>query len=98
MLKSNYKILFALFLLTLASCESTTSKSFQNKKIYKVKVGESFRIYYSTNSCCHYCIPNKVRLKTVEILKTIQVDPGEGCMGCSYVGAFVVKTALSKRF
>jgi hypothetical protein len=72
--------------------EKVEKKSYKNKPVYNVAVGESVEIYYSTNSCCFYCVANQMALKNVELIaeKNIKDDP-EDCQGCNYVSAFVFK-------
>ena len=64
----------------------------ENKDKYEVNVGETVEIYYSTNSCCYYCLSNIQELNHVDLLetKTIDTDP-EDCAGCNYTYAFVFK-------
>lgn len=70
-----------------ASCHN-----YENKDKYEVEVGETIEIYYSTNSCCYYCLVNSMDLKHTELVEQKTVDPGpKGCAGCNFTGAFVIK-------
>ena len=66
--------------------------NYDNKYKYEINVGETVQIYYSTNSCCYYCITNKHELNHVDILETKTIDTGpEDCAGCNYMYALVFK-------
>ena len=59
---------------------------------YEITVGETVEIYYSTNSCCYYCLSNEKDLKHVKLLETKTIDSSpEDCAGCNYTAAFVFK-------
>ncbi len=64
--------------------------SYENKSIYKIRKGEQVNIYYSTNSCCYYCLFNNSELKHTQLKDKITIDPGpDDCAGCNYIAAFV---------
>jgi hypothetical protein len=87
-LKTALIILPLLLLLELYGCR----KYYRNKKIYEVHLGERIEIYYSTNSCCYYCIDTISKFKNIEFLenKIVEPDP-KNCSGCNYIGAFIFK-------
>jgi len=60
-----------------------------NKDKYTISVGEKLDLYYSTNSCCYYCLSNEKALKHISLLgrKTIDTGPKD-CEGCNYIAAF----------
>lgn len=65
-------------------------KNYENKTRYEVSVGETFEIYYSTNSCCHHCFSNEKNLKHIRLVDNKMVDPDpEDCDGCNYTAALV---------
>jgi hypothetical protein len=67
-------------------------ENFINKNRYDLTIGESVEIYYSTNSCCYYCILKKDKLKSIRLVERKIVDKGpDDCEGCNYTGAFVFK-------
>ena len=66
--------------------------SYENKDKYEIKVGQTFEIYYSTNSCCYYCIVNESKLKHLKFIKRRTVDKGpKDCDGCNSTEAFVFR-------
>jgi len=63
---------------------------FQNKEVYHAQVGDVVPIYYSINSCCFNCAPNKDELRNLKFLgeKLIIGSPRE-CTGCDVmIGMF----------
>lgn len=77
-------------LVFLFSACSESSKDYSNKSHYSINVGEKVEIYYSTNSCCYYCVANRGKLNVVELLEDKTVDAGEeDCAGCDVLSAFV---------
>ena len=58
----------ATFILLLALSVSACT-SYENKNRYEVSVNEKAEIYYSTNSCCFYCVSNERQLKHVKLVK-----------------------------
>ena len=88
-MKSIHKTLVYIFLLVFSSCQFY--EKFENKKEYNIKLGETFKIYYSTNSCCGYC-NNSQNLKNVSIIESIVVkEEKKGCEGCSTESAYIFK-------
>ena len=83
-----FGVIFFLIILLSISC-----KEYKNKEIYHLSVGETVEIYYSTNSCCHYCLVNENRLKNLKLIdeKTVDAAP-TNCDGCSHTAAFVFET------
>jgi hypothetical protein len=80
-----------LFLIGLINCISCNR--YENKKRYEIPVGKTVEIYYSTNSCCYYCLANENELKHIKFVDKKMIDPGpRDCEGCDYTGAFVFKT------
>ena len=78
-----------LFTLPYFSCQE---KNFDNQPQYEINVNETVDIYYTTNSCCYYCILNEANFRHVENVGQKIVDPGiKDCVGCDYVGAFTFK-------
>lgn len=80
--------------LLLMSCVGLQSckHAYTNTSNYILAVGKTIEIYYTTNSCCYYCISNVDALKHVELVGTKTVDPGpKGCDGCDYTAAFIFK-------
>lgn len=74
----------------------STCKQYENKDLYKISVGESIEVYYSTNSCCFYCIPNKQSLKHIALIGEKTIDKGpSNCDGCNYKAAFIFKALSS---
>ena len=60
-----------------------------NQSKYEVAVGDSVKIYYTTNSCCVYC-SNKHELATLDFVGENVVTPyPEGCVGCNATSTLV---------
>lgn len=80
------KIAFILLVgLSVAGCAT-----YDNKERYELTVNENAEIYYSTNSCCFYCLANEDQLKHVKLVEQKTIDPGPSdCEGCNHTGAFV---------
>lgn len=56
---------------------------FQNKEAYYVQVGDVVPIYYTNNSCCFSCAPNKHELNHLEFLdEKVLVPIMKHCEGC----------------
>ncbi len=56
---------------------------FQNKEVYHAQVGDVVPIYYSNNSCCFSCAPNKHELNHLEFLdEKVLVPIMKHCEGC----------------
>jgi hypothetical protein len=75
-------------------CKSSSKKkeAYKNKEVYDIKLGESCRIYYSTNSCCFYCIYNRSELDNVTLAEDLVLDGGpKDCDGCNVQYAYVFK-------
>lgn len=78
--------------LILGCTSKTETKKYENKPIYKLKIGETVNIYYSTNSCCYYCFANEQKLMHIEFVEDKMIDKGpEGCDGCNYTAAYIFK-------
>lgn len=79
--------------LILQGCKN---KVYDNKAKYEIGVNETVEIYYSTNSCCYYCVSNEKELMHIKLIerKLIEAEPND-CIGCSHTSAFVFK-GLSK--
>jgi len=56
-------IIFCTALIALLSC----SQNYNNKKEYRLKVGDEFEIYYTSNSCCGGCW-NLEELNNIELI------------------------------
>lgn len=73
-----------------SSCKS--NKDYKNKEAYSIKTNELCEIYYTTNSCCQYCVINESDLKHISLQEDKTVDDGpRGCDGCDFTNAFVFK-------
>ncbi len=80
-------ILFSAIILLFA-CK----REYINQPEYTLPIGEEVEIYFSTNSCCQYCILNSSDLEAVTYDREITVEPyPDDCAGCSFTGAFVFK-------
>ena len=90
-------IIILISILTILSCSQTVNKNetpssseekFENKKVYNVQVGDTIEIYYSTNSCCKYCLGNETKLLKLEYIgRKIVVPEKKGCEGCNHTAA-----------
>ncbi|WP_028982443.1 hypothetical protein [Sporocytophaga myxococcoides] len=81
------RLLVILLGLTLGGC-----KRYTNKDRYIISIGEKLDLYYSTNSCCYYCLSNEKELKHVTLLGRKTIDEGpEDCEGCNFVAAFTLQ-------
>jgi len=70
-------------------------EAWANKNRYDLTVGDTLRIYYTTNSCCQYC-SNRNALSVLDFVGENMVSPyPEGCAGCNATSAmvFVAKQA-----
>jgi len=87
-LRNLINVLLTIFLFT--GCNN-----YENKEFYELKVGEELEIYYSTNSCCHYCLVNENKLKNLKLIdEKVVVATPSNCDGCNHTAAFVFE-ALS---
>ncbi len=85
-MKHMNRILF----LSLVSFSFYGCNSYKNKDIYEITVGETVEIYYTTNSCCYYCVANEKTLEHVKIVQKKVVDNApEDCAGCDYTVALI---------
>lgn len=83
---------FSLLLPLLASCAPTPPEIPTNKPLYKVGVGDTVPIYYTTNSCCYACFTTP---SIMEYAGAENVVPyPEDCAGCNStdVRYFIAKT------
>jgi hypothetical protein len=81
----NKAILIILVGLALIGCNK-----YKNKSRYELPVKEKVSIYYTTNSCCYYCISNESKLKHIKLVERKTIDPvASDCEGCDYTAAFV---------
>ncbi len=87
---SNGSVMKQVLIISLITILFHGCENYENKDKYVVKVGESVEIYYSSNSCCYYCISNSEELVHVYLKETLTVDTGpEDCAGCNYTYALV---------
>lgn len=74
----------------IGSLFSCATEDYSNKPSYKIKIGETFDIFYSTNSCCKYCTPKN--LNHLKITNVTTVDVGDAnCEGCNYIAKYTFK-------
>lgn len=73
----------------LTSCENF----YDNKPFYKIKVGETFRIYIGQNSCCQNCWLKEKSIKHIKYIDAELIyDPlNKGCEGCTDRFAWIFK-------
>jgi len=76
-----------LLCLILHGCEN---KVYNNKAKYEINVNETVEIYYTTNSCCYYCVSNEKELMHIKLIerKLIEAEPND-CIGCNHTSAFI---------
>jgi predicted secreted protein len=90
------KLLTIIILIPILGCNDSNKQECPNKEMYKVKIGESFKIYYNVSSCCYYCWINEKEIKSVKLLERILVEEGpEDCIGCASKYAFIFKALES---
>lgn len=92
------KIIITLLFFTLIfACNNKLDpNNYKNKDIYEVNVGETINIYYSTNSCCYYCIINSSEIENSTFIKdTLIINSEEDCQGCNSLRAFEFKAVKS---
>lgn len=66
--------------------------TFENKDIYKIKVGETFQIYYSSNSSTYFTLDKKEKLTKIKLLDNKKVDNfNNECEGCTTNYAYIFK-------
>ncbi len=84
-----FSVLFGAVFLFLTSCENF----YENKPSYKIKVGETFKIYIGQNSCCSNIWINAKSTKSVKYIdaKLIYNPLNRGCAGCTDRFAWVFK-------
>ena len=84
-------VFLPLFLLLLSSCAN-----YENQDSYQLKVGETVDIYYSTNSCCYYCVVNESELKHLKLIDEKVVKSGpRNTDGGNSTSAFVFQAISS---
>lgn len=72
------------YLLLLISLFFSSCTNYENKETYKIKKGETFEIYYSSNSTSYYKINNKEKLKKIKLVEHKKLDNfNSKCEGCS---------------
>ncbi len=81
------RFLVIFLVLTFSAC-----KKYVNKDRYIISVGEELDLYYSTNSCCYYCITKEEGLKHITFSgrKTIDEGPND-CVGCNFTAAYTFR-------
>jgi|GEM_PF-2522432 len=86
-------LILLISIIIFCSCNNKLDpNNFINKDFYEVKVGETINIYYSTNSCCYYCILNLSEISNVSFIKdTLIINSEEDCQGCNELRAFEFK-------
>lgn len=96
-----YGIPFIVFFLTACSNNSnyesiSTGNNFllrhlfANQERYSIRVGDTLKIYHSTNSCCPYCLPATEKLKhLVYVGKKIVLPEKDKCVGCNHTAASI---------
>lgn len=89
--KVNSALLPLALIFTVASCAQLSSKkNFTNREHYEILAGGQFEIYYTTNSCCQYCVLNGSELTVVKLVDDKVVkDYPKDCYGCDRASAFV---------
>ena len=92
------KYFIPLIVLFIVACKNDSTpkiESFKNKSNYKVEIGDTIKIYHSTNSCCQYCLPNADKLNHLKYTGIKSVSPEKkGCMGRDNTSAsiFIAKS------
>jgi hypothetical protein len=87
-----FLVLFSVLLISGCKSSSKKREAYKNQEVYDIKLGDSCRIYYSTNSCCFYCIYNRNELDNVALINDLVLDEGpKDCDGCSVQYAYVFK-------
>ncbi|MDJ1481038.1 hypothetical protein QNI16_11135 [Cytophagaceae bacterium YF14B1] len=91
-------ILTIIYLLLTASGCTSKEVGYTNSSTYQLHVGQTVEIYYSTSSCCYYCIVNEKSLSHVQFINRKAVeehkkpeDMSKMCVGCPSTFAFVFK-------
>ena len=82
-------ILFCVFILAILSCKH--EEDYINPLEYNIKVGDSCKIYFATNSCCADSmeISNAHHIQLTNTL-LVESEP-KGCEGCNTEYAYVFK-------
>lgn len=71
----------------LASCSLI---SYENRSHYELEIDETVEIYYTTNSCCHYCLIKEQNLRHIELLGSKTVNKSLiDCAGCNNTVAYI---------
>lgn len=77
----------------LFSCDSTPQKhadDYKTEAVQTVEIGDTVRIYYTTNSCCGYCSPSKESLNHLGFLgEEIIIPYPDDCDGCDRTKALL---------
>lgn len=91
-MKQNGLIILGFFFMIFSCTEAKNPDDYKNKEVYNVEVNDVVEIYYTTNSCCGYCSPNKDNLNHLEYIgeKTIIPYPDD-CDGCNRTQALQFK-------
>lgn len=90
----NYLYYISIFVLVACSFQKPKNNEgeYVNKEVYKLRLGEEFKIYYSHNSCCYLCLndTNQLLVKKVKQEK-IEEYVEEECVGCNAYYAITFK-------
>lgn len=77
----------------ISSCNTALTKDaddYKNEAVQNVKIGETVKIYYTTNSCCDYCSPFIESMKHLEFVgEEIVIPSPSNCDGCSSTKALL---------
>ncbi|ABG58676.1 hypothetical protein CHU_1405 [Cytophaga hutchinsonii ATCC 33406] len=88
----NHTTMNKLFLAVIIAVIFSGCNTYQNNSTYIIAPGETVDIYYSTNSCCFYCLINEDQLKHIRLVDQKTLDPGpDQCEGCNATFAFTFK-------
>lgn len=66
-----------------------TEVVYTNKLVYNVNIGDTIKIYNSTNSCCPHCAPNRDKLKHIQYLDSRVVVDKPYCDGCNVTTSMI---------
>jgi predicted secreted protein len=81
-----------IFFLLLTLCFFSCRKDFTNKKNYNIRIGETFKLFISENSCCQNCWIDKANLKSIEFEGRKLEEPADSdCDGCSSYYSWIFK-------
>ncbi len=87
--KGNHMKLFSILFLVLLLYFACNK--YENKSHYDLTIGDEVQLYFTTNSCCDYCLSNELSLKHMQLIEKRIMNRADNCIGCEYNVFFIFK-------